>query len=112
MTANAAPQPNVGMIFDALTAYQRCMALKGAIDLELFTHIADGAVTVPALATRAGASERGVRILCDYLTINGFLTKQSGTYGLTVDSNLFLSKRSPAYMGSMANFLTHPTLRA
>jgi hypothetical protein len=87
------------------------MALKGAIDLELFTHIADGVVTVPALAARSGASERGVRILCDYLTIHGFLTKQSGTYGLTADSSLFLNKHSRAYMGSMANFLTHPVLR-
>jgi ubiquinone/menaquinone biosynthesis C-methylase UbiE len=112
MAANPAAQPNPGLMFDALTAYQRSMALKGAIDLELFTHIADGVATAPALAAKLGASERGVRILCDYLTIHGFLTKQSAVYGLTADSNLFLNKRSPAYMGSMANFLTHPSLRA
>ena len=54
MAANPAAQPNPALIFDALTAYQKCMALKGAIDLELFTHIADGAVTVQALAATIG----------------------------------------------------------
>ena len=42
------------------------------------------------------------------MTIQGFLTKQEGAYGLTLDSAVFLDKKSPAYMGSTAFFLVHP----
>lgn len=105
MTATtAAPDPE--RIFDVLNAFQQTMAVKGAIDLEIFTHIADGAVTAADIAKRCSAAERGVRILCDYLTVHGFLHKTDGHYALTQDSAIFLNKRSPAYMGSMASFLT------
>ncbi len=59
------------------------MALKGALDLELFTHIADGATSAAEMRQRSKASERGVRILCDYMVVHGFLTKHEGAYGLT-----------------------------
>jgi len=81
------------------------MAFKGAIELELFTHIDGGSATAAELATRCRASERGVRILCDYLTICGHLSKQQNAYSLTPTSQAFLSKNSPAYLGSMAGFL-------
>lgn len=104
---HAAPQPSPMGIFAALNAYQQTYALKGAIELEIFTHIGAGAVTAAAIAGRCHASERGVRILCDYLAVIGFLTKADGAYGLTQDAAVFLDKRSPAYVGSMAGFLAH-----
>jgi 2-polyprenyl-3-methyl-5-hydroxy-6-metoxy-1,4-benzoquinol methylase len=101
------PQPNPLVVFDALNAYQKTMALKGAIELELFTHIGDGATTVAELSKRCDSAERGVRILCDFLAIHGLLTKADGTYGLTPESRVYLSKRSPTYIGSIAGFLAH-----
>lgn len=53
----------------------------------------------------SAASPRGTRILCDYLTIMRFLTKTGGTYQLTPDSAMFLSKTSPAYLGGTMAFL-------
>ena len=94
-------------LFGALSAYQLTLAIKSGVELEVFTHIADGANTVKEIAHRANASERGIRILCDFLTIHGFLTKQIGTYGLAPDADVFLNKRSPAYIGSAALFLAH-----
>jgi 2-polyprenyl-3-methyl-5-hydroxy-6-metoxy-1,4-benzoquinol methylase len=109
MAQPSAP-PNPGLIFDAMNRYQHTMALKGAIELEIFTHIGDGATSVPEIAKRAKASERGTRILCDFLTIMGFLTKKDGAYGLTQESAVFLNRKSPAYMGSIAKFLTNETM--
>jgi len=100
-------QPSPLPIFDALNAYQKTMALKGAVELDLFTHIGDGATTAAEIAKQCQAAERGVRILCDFLTINGLLTKTAGAYGLTQDTAVFLSKRSPAYIGGAAKFLAH-----
>src|SRR5262245_24238074 len=92
--------PSPELIFDTLFAYQRSMALKSAIDLDFFTAIDEGAQTADAVAKRSGASERGARILCDYLTILGLLQKSNGAYRLTPTSATFLSKRSPAYLGT------------
>ena len=105
MAAQPSAQVNPEHIFFALNAFQQSVALKGAIELELFTHVADEAKTPAEIAPRCQANERGVRILCDYLTVTGFLTKADGAYALTPESATFLSKRSPAYMGSIANFI-------
>jgi ubiquinone/menaquinone biosynthesis C-methylase UbiE len=84
--------------------------MRAAIELELFTAIAEGQVRVPDLAAHCAASERGIRILCDYLTIQGFLTKEGDRYGLAPDAAFFLDRRSPAYMGGIVEFLLSPTL--
>ena len=52
----------------------------------------------------AAQLQRGVRILADYLTIQGFLTKEGDRCKLTPDSQVFLDRRSPAYMGSVLRF--------
>ncbi len=98
-------------MFDALFAYQQTAALKAAIDLDLFTAIDEENQDFHALARRVGASTRGVRILCDYLTSLNFLTKQGGRYGLSPTAAAFLSRKSNAYMGTMAQFLTLPELK-
>lgn len=102
------PQPNPDLIFETLNAYQRTAALRAAIALDIFTAIGEGDCTSPELAKRCQATERGVRILCDYLVIHGFLTKQDGRYALTDNSATFLDRRSPACIASAAGFLTLP----
>src|SRR5258708_28265458 len=96
----ASPQPSPQLFFDTMNAYQRTEALKSAIELDLFTAIDNGHNTAASLATQLGAAERGVRILCDYLTIVGFLTKQGSSYALTPDSAIFLNRNSPACLNS------------
>jgi hypothetical protein len=107
-TAPTGNEPNPLLIFDALSGFSRATALKAAIELEVFTLIGAGMVTAAELAKRAQTSPKGMRILCDYMTIQGFLTKQDSAYGLTRDSAVFLDKKSPAYLGSTAFFLVHP----
>ncbi len=80
------------------------------MELELFTAIGEGNRTVDALAKRCGTSTRGIRILCDYLAVQGLLTKTESGYGLTPDSAAFLDQRSPAYMGDALLFLNNPAI--
>jgi 2-polyprenyl-3-methyl-5-hydroxy-6-metoxy-1,4-benzoquinol methylase len=104
--AALAQQPTPERIFQTLTAYQQTAALKAAIELDIFTAISEGDDTCAKLATRSKAAERGVRILCDYLTVSQFLGKHTdGRYSLTPESELFLNRRSPAYVGGIAAFL-------
>jgi ubiquinone/menaquinone biosynthesis C-methylase UbiE len=92
------------LFFETANAHQRSAALKTAIELELFTNIGEGA-TAQEIARRCDASDRGIRILCDYLTIIGFLEKNEDTYRLTPDTQFFLTKSSPAYIGKAVEFL-------
>jgi ubiquinone/menaquinone biosynthesis C-methylase UbiE len=104
------PQPSPALFFETVNAYQRTDAINAAIQLDLFGAIGDGGKDSQALAKICGASERGVRILCDYLVVTGFLTKDAGRYNLTTDSAIFLNPRSPAYCGGAIEFLLSPIL--
>lgn len=104
-TSISASKPTPERIFNTMVAFQETEALKAAIELDIFTAIADGAKTAASLAAKTRASERGVRILCDFLTIREFLTKKGHEYSLSQESALFLNRRSPAYLATMIDFL-------
>lgn len=106
---NEAPL-NPGLVFDMVNAHQRSAALKAAIDLDLFRAVGDGPGDVASIARHCAASERGTRILCDFLVINGVLAKQDGRYKHTPSSAAFLDPRSPACMASVAQFLANPEM--
>jgi len=110
MSTPASQQPSPQLFFQTMNAHQRTEALKAGIELEVFTAIGEGNTTVPEIAKRCQASEKGIRVLCDYLTIMEMLTKQGGRYGLTLDSSVFLDKRSPAYLGGAVEFLSDPKI--
>jgi hypothetical protein len=100
-----AEPPNPALILADFRAFERSLALRTAIELDLFTLVEAGHDTPATLAVAAGASERGVRILCDFLTVSGHLTKQSTRYGLTPASHRYLTSGSPAFIGSGVRFI-------
>ncbi len=104
-------QPTPERFFNAINAYEQTEAMKTAVELEIFTAIAEGNITAATIAKRCEAAERGVRTLCDFLTIHGFLTKEGAQYALAPDSALFLNRHSPAYIGAAIEFLLTPRLR-
>lgn len=109
MHPETSSQPTPEIIFETLMSYRRSAALSGAIELDLFTVIAEGARTVPAIAKRIQGTERATRILCDFLAVMEFLTKKGQEYDLTQTSSLFLNRHSPAYLGSVTRFLNSET---
>ena len=94
-----------------MVAFQQSAALKAAIELDLFTRIAQGHQTPAALATACDASERGLRILADYWTAHGLLAKRDGRYELLPEAAAFLDRQSPAYLGALTGFLDAPHSR-
>ena len=106
-----APAVTPDLFWQTMSAFQQSAALKSAVELEIFTHIGAGKASATEIAEASGASERGVRILCDVLTIIGFLTKDSGNYQLTESTAAFLDKRSPMYVGSAVEFILSPAQR-
>ena len=110
MSTSAAQQPSPQLFFQTINAHQRTEALKAAIELEVFTAIGEGNTTVAEIAKRCQTSEKGMRVLCDYLATMEMLTKQGNQYALTLDSSVFLDKRSPGYLGGAVEFLCSPML--
>ncbi len=100
------------LFMDAVVAYQQTAAIKAAIELDLFTEIAKGNATAESLARTTGAAVRGVRILCDYLTVRGHLEKQGDQYRLTQSTAVFLDRSAPSWMGSVVEYLAAPEMMA
>jgi len=98
---------NPGLVFDMLQAHQQTAALKTAIELDVFRAVGEGPGDVASIARHCAASERGIRILCDFLTIHGVLLKQDGRYWHTPMSAAFLDPRSSASLASIAQFLSN-----
>ncbi len=90
---------NPVIIFDTLNAFQRTGALKAAIELKLFTALGAGPLEASAIAAACNADTRGIRILCDYLTVIEFLEKTGNAYALTPTSAAFLDEKSPRRHG-------------
>jgi ubiquinone/menaquinone biosynthesis C-methylase UbiE len=83
-------------------------ALRSALELDFFTAISDGNRTAEAIARSRGCAVRGARVLCDFLTVSGFLEKRDGEYSLTPESAMFLTRNSPAYLGDAVQFYLSP----
>jgi len=97
-------------VFDAAMAYQRTAALVAAVKLDVFTAIGSGAVSLDTLASRTGASPRGLRMLCDFLVAIELLKKEGSVYSLTDSSRVLLDERSPFAMGSIVDFVAAPEM--
>ncbi len=109
---NTQPQPSPALFFETANAFQRTAALKAAVELNLFTAIGKNSIPAAEVGRKIGAPERSTRILCDFLTVIGFLEKRDGRYTLTPDSAMFLVRGSPAYLGNALRFLVSPVVTA
>jgi ubiquinone/menaquinone biosynthesis C-methylase UbiE len=103
-------QPSPLLLFETINAYHHTAVIKAAIELDLFSAIAEGNETPTSIAEARGVAQRGARILCDCLVVIGFLKKEEDRYRLTRDSALFLVRMSPAYLGGAIDFLLSPVL--
>lgn len=110
-SARLARGSNVSLetIVDLFVAYQRTAAVKAAVELDLFTAIGEGTDDAAGLARRCEAAERGIRMLCDYLTVIGLLRKQGDRYALGSDAAAFLDRRSPTHVGSLVTSIAGDT---
>lgn len=79
--------------------YWSVCTLHAGVKLDVFTHLADGPMTVSQLARIMGADERGLSMLLNALTAMDLLHKQGDAFSATAFSADYLSKTSDNYMG-------------
>lgn len=75
--------------------------LLSAIEMELFTQLAGHSQDLQTLAGRAGLHPRSARDFLDALVALGFLERADGAYRNAPDSDLFLDKHKPSYIGGI-----------
>jgi hypothetical protein len=78
---------------------RKAAALKAALELDLFTRIAEGNWSLPALLRVSGMNERGARLLLDALANIGLLVKSPFEYSLSPAAETYLVKGKATYYG-------------
>jgi 2-polyprenyl-3-methyl-5-hydroxy-6-metoxy-1,4-benzoquinol methylase len=75
--------------------------LLSAVEMGVFTELAKGPEELHALAGRLGLHPRSAADFLDALTAMGFLQRDSGRYSNTRDTEIFLDRNKPSYIGGM-----------
>ena len=81
------------------TAYQRSKTLLSAVELEVFTELAKQPLDAEALRERLGLHPRSARDFFDALVALGMLDRKNGLYFNTPETDVFLDKAKPSYIG-------------
>ena len=96
-------------------AFWASKTLLTAVNMELFTHLAQGELSGKSIQEKLGLHNRGLYDFLDTLVALGFLKrtgiKESALYSNAPDSDLFLDKNKPSYIGGileMANNRLYP----
>jgi len=91
--------PSLDIVYDLEYGVWKATALHAALELGVFTVIANGNRSRGAIAAEARCDERGMRILLDALCSLKLLRKRKGDYFLTPVSEVFLVRNKPTYYG-------------
>lgn len=101
-SANATlPRVTPERIIETTFAFAQSCALLAAVELDLFTRIAQGMKTVGVLANTASISANALGRLLGTLSAMGFLQRSGDDYALTPVSERFLVRGQPSYVGDI-----------
>ena len=92
-------------------AFWPSKTLLSAIELGVFTELARGPERFAALSGRLGLHPRSALDFLDTLVALGFLTREGDRYANSPETDLFLDREKPSYMGGileMANQRLYP----
>jgi len=104
-------QPSPDAILQTGLAFWASKTLLSAIELGVFTRLARGPTELPPLRDALGLHPRSARDFLDALVALGFLTRTDGVYANTPETDLFLDRAKPSYVGGileMANARLYP----
>ncbi|MBM3463034.1 MAG: methyltransferase, partial [Armatimonadetes bacterium] len=76
-------------------------ALLSAVELGVFTELGQGPLTAESLRARLGLHERAALDFFDALVALGMLERHDGVYSNTPETDLFLDRAKPSYLGGV-----------
>ena len=81
--------------------------LLSAVEIELFTELAKHPEDLDHIQARLGLHARSAGDFLDTLVALGFLTRIDGIYHNTEETDFFLDKAKPSYIGGMLEMANH-----
>ena len=75
--------------------------LLSAVELRVFSTLADAPADLPTLRKKLALHPRSARDFLDALVALKFLERENGIYSNTVDTDLFLDRAKPSYIGGV-----------
>lgn len=91
--------PQREILDDIALGLSRASVLQAALELDVFTHIANGHTSAPALCRQTGATERGLRVLLDALMAMSLVQQHLTEFTLVPTAQVFLVKGKSPYIG-------------
>ncbi len=82
-------------------------ALLSATEIGLFTELARGPASLEALSARLELHPRSARDFLDTLVALGFLRRNDGRYSNAPETDLFLDRAKPSYLGGLMEMASH-----
>jgi hypothetical protein len=82
-------------------AFRGAKTLLSAVELDIFTVLADEPLELEDLSARVGLNARGARDFVDALVALGILIRQNGRYRNSPDTDLYLDRNKPTYVGGV-----------
>lgn len=87
-------------------AHRESKVLLSAVELGVFTALAEGPLGLDALRNKIGVDQRGARDFFDALLAIGLLARDdAGRYANTPETAIYLDRRKPTYVGGELEFL-------
>ncbi len=99
--------PTPEKILQTGLAFWASKTLLSAIEMGLFTELAHGAEPFGTLHARLGLHPRSARDFLDALVSMGFLKREGDSYGNTPETELFLDRKKPSYVGGVLEMANH-----
>jgi hypothetical protein len=104
-------QPSPERILQTGLAFWASKTLLSAVELELFTDLARHPGDLASVQGRMGLHPRAARDFLDALVALGFLAREQGVYRNTPETDLFLDKAKPSYIGGILEMSNHRLFR-
>ena len=88
-------------------AFWASKTLLSAVEMGVFTELGHGPETFEALSGRLGLHPRSARDFLDALVALGFLVRTDEAYANAPETDLFLDKGKPSYVGGILEMANH-----
>ncbi len=99
--SSTAANPTPDHIMQIGLGFWESKTLLSAVEMGVFTELADGAREISELSGRLGLHPRSARDFLDVLVALGFLQRSQTSYRNAPDADLFLDRNKPSYIGGV-----------
>ncbi len=100
-------EPKADHILQVGTGFWASKVLLSAVEMGLFTELAQHPEDLETLQGRLGLHRRSARDFLDALVALKFLQRTDGKYSNTESTDFFLDKRKPSYIGGLLEMANH-----